>query len=65
LRAICGSIVASPTARQEEYDEALPYEPGNTIVSQDEFGDPIYEDIGPTPKFLDLARQYLEKLNAS
>lgn len=62
LREIAAQLLQ---AALDEVEEALPYEPGDAIVSQDEFGDPVYEDVGPTPRFLELARQYLEKLNAS
>ena len=30
--------------------------------STDEQGDPLYEDIGPTPRFLALSRKYLQSL---
>ena len=43
-----------------EVEEAMPYVPGQKIIGEDEFGDPVYEDVGPTPRFLDLARRYLE-----
>lgn len=46
----------------EELETALPYIPGDKIVSEDDFGDPIYEDIGPTPRFLELTRKYRERL---
>jgi hypothetical protein len=31
-------------------------------VATDEEGDPLYEDIGPTPRFLALSRRYLHDL---
>ncbi len=43
-----------------EVEEAMPYVPGQKVIGEDEFGDPIYEDVGPTPRFLELARSYLE-----
>lgn len=46
----------------DELEAALPYVPGNRIISEDDFGDPIYEDIGPTPRFLELTRKHREKL---
>ena len=52
-------------AALDEAAEALPYRPGNKVVGQDEFGDPVYEDTGPTPRFLDLTRKYLQKLDES
>ncbi|MGB1092068.1 MAG: type 1 pili tip component [Oceanobacter sp.] len=43
---------------------ALPYIAGNQIVSRDEEGFPIYEDVGPTPRFLELTRKHLDTLSA-
>jgi hypothetical protein len=48
----------------QELEGALPYEPGTKVISRDEQGDPIYEDIGPTPKYLTLTRKYREQLSA-
>lgn len=42
----------------DEFEEALPYIPGKKVVGEDEFGDPLYEDVGLTPKFEALARKY-------
>lgn len=39
------------SAMLDEVEEALPYVPGKTIVAEDEFGDPVYEDIGLSRKF--------------
>lgn len=44
-----------------EVEEAMPYVPGPKVIGEDEFGDPVYEDIGPTPRFLELTRRYLEQ----
>ncbi|AOU97952.1 hypothetical protein BI364_08240 [Acidihalobacter yilgarnensis] len=46
-----------------ELEATLPYEPGPRILREDEFGDPVYEDIGPTPRFLALTQQYLKTLD--
>jgi len=45
-------------------EEAFPYTPGDRVVAEDEKGDPIYEDIGPTPRFLALTRKYAAELGA-
>lgn len=47
-----------------ELNEAFPYKAGRE-VSRDEFGDPIYEDDGMTPKFIRLAQKYRVKLESS
>jgi len=41
----------------EEIEAAMPYEPGPRIISRDDHGDPVYEDIGMTPRFVELTRQ--------
>ncbi|MFT5782569.1 MAG: hypothetical protein ACI9EB_001963 [Pseudomonas sp.] len=52
------------SAALEELEEGLPYVKGSTVVATDEQGDPLYEDIGPTPRFLALSRKYLKELVA-
>ncbi len=42
---------------------ALPYEPGDRVIREDEFGDPVYEDAGPTPEFEALKRAHLGRLS--
>jgi hypothetical protein len=48
-----------------ELSEALPYIQGRKVVGEDECGDPIYEDVGPTPRFLALTQDYLQQLDAN
>ena len=36
---------------------AMPYVPGEKVIREDEFGDPVYEDVGLTPRFLELTRK--------
>lgn len=45
-----------------ELEAAMPYEPGTKIASEDDFGDPVYEDAGPTPRFLALTRKHKDRL---
>lgn len=45
-----------------ELEAAMPYEAGTKIASEDDFGDPVYEDAGPTPRFLELTRKHKERL---
>jgi hypothetical protein len=42
----------------DEIEIALPYVPGKTVVAEDELGDPDYEDIGLTPRFVELTKKY-------
>lgn len=47
------------SALLDEVEEALPYIPGEQIVAEDEFGDPVYEDIGLYQKFEQLKKKYV------
>jgi len=46
----------------DEVAAAMPYEPGPKIISRDDHGDPVYEDAGLTPRFVELTRQFRKKL---
>lgn len=48
----------------DELEEAFPYTHGTRQVGEDEFGNPLYEDIGPTPRFLALTQKHLKVLAA-
>ncbi len=52
---ILGELLSSAL---EELETALPYVAGHKVVARDEMGDPMYEDLGPTPTFLDLSQTY-------
>ncbi len=41
---------------------AMPYIAGAKAISADDQGDPVYEDIGPTPRFMALTRKHRRKL---
>lgn len=45
-----------------EMEATFPYIPGSRVLREDECGDPVYEDIGPTPRFLALVQKHLEAL---
>lgn len=49
-------------AALKELAAAMPYVAGKRVISTDEQGDPIYEDVGPTPRFMQLARSYRQRL---
>jgi hypothetical protein len=49
-------------AALDELEVAMPYIPGNRIIAEDDYGDPIYEDLGPTPRFYSLSHEILRKL---
>jgi hypothetical protein len=48
----------------KEIAAAMPYVAGKRVIATDEQGDPVYEDTGPTPRFMELARQHRRKLDA-
>jgi hypothetical protein len=74
LHALC-ELFAGRTAEQiitdllhaglDEIAAAMPYEPGPAVISRDDHGDPVYEDIGLTPRFVDLTRSYKKSLRSA
>lgn len=60
-RALADIITDLLSAALRDLESSLPYERGNTVVGTDEEGDPLYEDVGPTPRYLDLTRKHLSK----
>jgi len=50
------------TVALKELAAAMPYVAGRRIISTDEQGDPLYEDVGPTPRFMELARLHRRAL---
>jgi hypothetical protein len=53
------------TAALDELEAAMPYVAGERIIREDDHGDPVYEDVGLTPKFLELVRHHRESLGDS
>ncbi|MGE8419918.1 MAG: pilin assembly protein, partial [Pseudomonas sp.] len=47
-----------------ELEASFPYIQGQQVIATDEEGDPLYEDIGPTPRFLALSRRYLHDMSS-
>lgn len=62
VEELLGELLA---AALEELEASLPYVKGSKVIATDEQGDPLYEDIGPTPRFLSLSRKHLHKLQAA
>ncbi|WP_434770919.1 pilin assembly protein [Pseudomonas entomophila] len=59
--ALLGELVG---AALEELEASFPYVKGEHVISTDEEGDPLYEDVGATPRFLALARHHLHRLES-
>lgn len=49
----------------DELEASIPYVPGDKIIREDDHGDPIYEDTGMTPRFLELVREHRRQLSNS
>jgi hypothetical protein len=52
-------------AALDEIAAAMPYEPGPKIISRDDQGDPVYEDVGLTPRFVELTRELKKNLETN
>ena len=60
-----GEIIAELLALAlDQLEAALPYEQGNRVIAEDEMGDPVYEDVGLTPRFLALSKKHAARLEA-
>ncbi len=71
LRALCELYPHTPmeeiitdllSLALDQVESSLPYVPGTRIVEHDEYGDPIYEDIGPSKRFHEALQRHLEAL---
>ncbi|TVP89954.1 MAG: pilin assembly protein [Pseudomonadaceae bacterium] len=49
-------------AALEELEASLPYRQGSEVIAEDELGDPMYDDAGPTPRYLELSRKHLQAM---
>lgn len=49
-------------AALDELESSLPYVTGSRVIAEDDHGDPIYEDAGPTPRFHELTQHHLQRL---
>ena len=49
----------------DEIAAAMPYEKGPKVISRDDQGDPVYEDIGLTPRFVEMTRKYKKNLETA
>jgi hypothetical protein len=49
----------------DEIVAAMPYVPGERVIREDDYGDPVYEDVGMTPRFLELVRKNRQSIQTS
>ena len=61
-QALDGLIADLLHAALNEIAAAIPYERGPKVISRDDHGDPVYEDVGLTPRFVELTRKYQKTL---
>ena len=59
-----GIVIDLLTTALDELLEALPYTQGDSVMGEDEFGEPIYKDVGLTPYFIELTHKYTRLLEA-
>jgi hypothetical protein len=58
-RSIHDIITDLLSAALRDVESSLPYIRGDTVVAVDEQGDPLYEDVGPTPRYLSLTKKHM------
>ncbi len=46
----------------DEVVSGFPYVEGERVISRDEEGDPVFEDVGYTPRYLSLVGKHMERL---
>lgn len=46
----------------DQLEASIPYVPGDKVIREDDHGDPIYEDTGMTPQFLELVKKHRKAL---
>jgi hypothetical protein len=63
--AVEGLVTDLLHAALDEVAAAMPYVPGPKIISRDDQGDPMYEDVGLTPRFVELTRKFKKSLGAA
>ena len=49
----------------KELEAALPYIKGDKVIAEDEFGDPIFEDVVDTHKYIKLREKHYHRLTSS
>jgi hypothetical protein len=60
-----GMVTDLLAAALDEVAAAIPYETGPKVISRDDQGDPVYEDVGLTPRFVELTRKFKKNLQAA
>lgn len=50
------------SAAMDDLVSCLPYSQGERVISRDDMGDPIYEDVGLTPDYMRLTEEHRRRL---
>lgn len=50
------------SAALDELEASFPYVKGDKVIEEDDQGDPIFEDVGETPRFKQLAHKHYKRL---
>lgn len=53
------------SAALDQLAAEMPYTPGKKVIATDEQGDPVYEDAGYSPRFMQLTRKNRKELEAA
>ncbi len=48
----------------DELVASFPYVKGSEVIAEDDHGDPIYKDVGLTPRFHELTKKYMLELKS-
>ena len=51
-------------AALDEVEASMPYVPGDKVIREDDHGDPVYEDVGPTSEFMRLTQAERKRLES-
>lgn len=49
-------------AALDELVSSFPYVQGEQVIARDEEGDPVFEDVGHTPRYLKLIEEHIKRL---
>lgn len=63
-RSVEGLLTDLISAALNDIESGFPYIGGNNVIARDEEGDPMYEDVGPTPRYLELTRKHMQRANS-
>ena len=48
-----------------DLEASIPYVAGEKVIREDDHGDPVFEDVGLMPRFLELVKKHRREIDAS